>query len=149
MKILFILLLPVFVHAQVWPDSTCADVPYTKANDDHIYHTTKCKLDSLKYKMDSSNADTMYCSLCNKEKSREHVMARITTGFIMMAVNSNGIHELSPYGKWIMEMNGPDCSPYCKLFYDYEIIPEQFKKYLPEDYFSNRLKYYILLDTTE
>ena len=137
------LLLSIFelrCNAQVWPDSGCVDHPYTKGNDGRIYHSNlKCKVDSIVVKEDS-----MFCFMCFRFRTVSHVMARIKTGFINMAVNSVGFHDPTPLGLWCLFND-----VHCLGVYGDATIPNDFLKYLPEDFIDNKQKYYTLLIDTD
>jgi hypothetical protein len=127
-------------NAQVWPDSGCVDHPYTKGNDGKIYHTNlKCKADTV-----ARYTDSLFCALCESNRTKEHVLARIECGFLMKAVNRIGQHDLTPLGKWCHQYD-----VHALEVYDLMMVPDEYLKYLPEDWKERNMHYFDLLNNTD
>lgn len=67
MRMILILLFPIFSFAQTWPSKNCPDVPYIKGNNGVIYHTCKC--DTVRRFL----CGPLYCPECNHITNEEHM----------------------------------------------------------------------------
>jgi len=137
MRLLFTLLLPIFSFAQTWPTKECVDTPYTKGNDGIIYHTGKSQTGRIV-------KDSMYCYMCKKITTREHVMERVLVGTLKTGIDSNGIHQPTPLGIWMKKNNIS-----FQESFNPSVIPKELKKYLPADYYINSEQYFTTLTNTE
>jgi hypothetical protein len=101
-----------YCQAQTWPDSTCKDRPYTKANSDIIYHTADCSVKDISGGIfwDSVghtnwNNDTIYCPACKQRVNGLHIELAIYAGLIKRTCH--GGYVLTKLGKKLQGTNSP------------------------------------------
>lgn len=66
MKILLLLFICSSASAQTWPTKDCPDRPYTKGNDDRIYHTCDCGVRK-------KPCGPLYCPECRDNVDSVHI----------------------------------------------------------------------------
>jgi|SRR5882757_4879043 len=119
MKTFLLLLMPLFSLCQTWPTKDCPDIPYTKGNDNIIYHTCDCGA-KLQVDVDSGS----YWSTTTITGTSE------VRGYVWKGEKWKKISETKKDYKYVIGANHPDSlwCPMCLKFktYRHVLVRQEF-----------------------